>query len=428
MSLVLGVSIAAVVVGVAIIALLALVLRGQRTLALSLEEASKNTVAKPDLESLRAELGDVAERAEKLHAGQVERHSAIESCLTDVISSQARMDGELRALRQESKDARTAQAGILLAVQTRTLPDLRPTPVLAHCSFEQVFLEHAVIAPATSDEESDWVKSMLRTLKASHKFKSLSPDQQAKAAAGAELLLTGVAGVFNLAEANKELIAQWAIESVATGGVPITTLAVGLITAPIKGKLGEVGFKVEDLAADGQRSRAASLHATYEALRKIAESPVPENRTTLLGLQRELDEQKHYLRRLVYDKAMKVKDPKLLQQLFRRGRAEAERNAEFDSFSGHMRIYSQLLGLDLITVVILNDPDIARASVIALQEESGRLDRTLEDIQNHWKGTKGYRKELPEPMLLDELRRIASDTHSKAKALEFGKPLLEVRP
>jgi hypothetical protein len=418
------VSIFAIALGTVVIVLVAMMLRSQRELIRRLEGATKTTIDKSDIESLRSEFATVALATKESVFEVMERQSSIESRLAEIFSSQARVECELLVVRQLSEDTRDTQDKIQVAVR-KTLPMLQPTSVLAHCSFEQVFLGNS-IGEFSKEEKSNWVEAVINKIVASAKFQGLSLERQVMAQKQAELLLIGVAGLYNLADSNKELIAQWAIESLASGGVPITTLAVGLITVPIHAKLGEVGFKLEELAADGQRSRAAALQSTFEGLRKLAESSVPENRSTLFELLRELDEQKHYFRRLVYEKATSVKENKLLKSIFGRGRSEAERNAEFDSFCTHLRIYKQLLGLDLLTVSILNDPDIARTSLVALQEETARLDNTLSSIQKHWEGTKDYRKDLPEPMLLDEIRLIAAHTNSQVQALVSKESPIEV--
>lgn len=417
------VSIVSIALSAVIMVLVTLMLRSQRDLVRRLEEATKSAVDKSDIDSLRSEIGAVAQATNESNLESLERQRAVESRLSEVIFRQASVEGELMSVRRLSEDTRLAQDEIRVAVR-KTLPTLQPTPVLAHCSFEQVFLGHSV-GESCKEDNSSWVEAVLDKLVATPQFQGLSSERQVMVQKQAELLLSGVAGFFNLADSNKELMAQWAIESVTSGGVPVTTLAVGLLTAPLRAKLGEVGLKVEDLAADGQRSRAAALQATFEGLRKVAESSVPENRSTLFELLRELDEQKHYFRRLVYDKAIGVRENKFLESIFRRRRSEAGRNAEFDSFCSHLRIYQQLLGLDLLTVSILNDPDIARASLVSLREEAARLDTTLSNIQQHWEGMRGYRKNLPEPLLLNEIRLITACTYDQVNALESKNALME---
>jgi hypothetical protein len=399
-------------------------LRSQQGLANQLEQANKPLIDNTDIEALRSEIATGALATKESVFEVLERQNKIEVRLADIISSQARLEGELSSVRRLSEDTLDTQDNILVAVR-KTLPALQPTAVLAQCSFEQVFLGHPV-EEASKEDMSSWVDSVLNKIVSSPKFQSLSSERQVIVQKQAELLLNGVAGLYNLADSNKELIAQWAIESAASGGVPVTTLAVGLITAPLRAKLGDVGIKLDDLAADGQRSRAAALQSTYEGLRKLAESSVPENRSMLFELLRELDEQKHYYRRLVYDKATIVKDIKFPAINLRRRRREENRNAEFDSFCGHLRIYKQLLGLDLLTVSVLNDPEITKASLVSLSEEAARLDATLSSIQKHWEGTQNYRKDLPEPILLDEIRQLVTSTTNQVKALSSKESQTEV--
>ena len=226
---------------------------------------------------------------------------------------------------------------------------------------------------------------------------------------------------------NREVIAAWALDWATSGVPPVRSLVVTLLTAPTDQKLQNLDSKVVELLGEGRRERWADLRGTYESIRRVATSDVPENRTFLLELQRQIDDHKSYFRERMKDEAGKIREPGWIQRKFSRAKAkqamETQRTAEFDAYIGDFLVYRRLLGLELLVTQVLNDPDIMHGTLRSLSEEMDRMRMLEEGIEAAWLNGHEERKALPEPELLSEIRALTTDTKDRLSALSSSQAL-----
>ena len=334
-------------------------------------------------------------------------------------------------------------SGEMLAVQfeilnlnRRNLPELRPSPILDETPFEEFFFGNssevmAGVSETNGQEEfittgqPDWVESVAEKLTVLPGFSSQSEEWRSQAMAGAKVLLKLGEGLAWFALENKEVIAEYLLESLLTGGVPVTTVAVALINAPIRRPLNGMKAQMTLLNDSSHRARWANLKSLYASARRIANSPIPENRAFVLDLLRQLDDHKAFFKDQVREETAKITAPGFITRYFNRKRGESAHIEEFDKFCGDFLVYKRLLGLELVLVHLLNDPHIERSHVRSLREENLSLQKMLTEIQEQWTSGCASNGSQPEPKLLGEIRGLSHDTSSVLASLEIAIPAIQ---